>query len=419
METFKALSSLMLNLLCCCLMLHSTNAVNYTETLTMGQSVGVRDTLVSANGKFELGFFNRKNSTKYYVGIWFKKVPIDNIVWVANREYPSSDNSSAIFTIDGNGNLVVKDDRMVYYLTEFSNMGTTHAMLLDSGNLILLNNSNLNILWQSFDHPTDTLLPGMNVWSLRSWTSIDDPSPGVFSLELGDYAYYNFTYDLYCSLIIKKGSDIYLIYNGFYNVSLISEGILTWQGDYESRLVLEVSGELKQQFWSENTKEWVSLKSSTCSQNDSCGSFSICNPQALDPCECLEGFTPYDSDSWKQGNTSTGCVRKKELQCTNTSDDDDDGYFSLDQVDFVSDDLPIFEAQNASTCQRACSKDCSCVAYAFNFTGYCLLWHDQILNLINATVHVGDDPHVDDDSHTSSVFLKLAASELNNNGMID
>ncbi|KAF7826306.1 receptor-like serine/threonine-protein kinase SD1-7 isoform X1 [Senna tora] len=34
---------------------------------------------------------------------------------------------------------------------------------VESGNLLLLNSSNLNILRQSFDYLTDTLLPGMNV----------------------------------------------------------------------------------------------------------------------------------------------------------------------------------------------------------------------------------------------------------------
>ncbi|KAF7826836.1 G-type lectin S-receptor-like serine/threonine-protein kinase [Senna tora] len=63
---------------------------------------------------------------------------------------------------------------------------------VESGNLLLLNSSNLNILWQSFEYLTDTLVPGMIVgvdftsgmsWSLRSWKNEEDPSPGVFSLE--------------------------------------------------------------------------------------------------------------------------------------------------------------------------------------------------------------------------------------------
>jgi hypothetical protein len=67
-----------------------------------------------------------------------------------------------------------------------------HAMLLDTGNLILTNKA-LEVLWQSFDYPTHTILPGMKlgkdfetgyVWSLTSWKSAEDPAAGRFSLQL-------------------------------------------------------------------------------------------------------------------------------------------------------------------------------------------------------------------------------------------
>ncbi|KAH7544248.1 hypothetical protein JRO89_XS15G0135800 [Xanthoceras sorbifolium] len=47
-----------------------------------------------------------------------------------------------------------------------------------------------NFLWQSFDYPGDTLLPGMKLgknlvsgleWSYTSWKSTDDPSQGNFT----------------------------------------------------------------------------------------------------------------------------------------------------------------------------------------------------------------------------------------------
>ena len=62
---------------------------------------------------------------------------------------------------------------------------------LDSGNLVMRDESyvwNSSYIWQSFDHPTDTLLPGMKLgwdlktglnWYLTSWT--DDPSSGNYN----------------------------------------------------------------------------------------------------------------------------------------------------------------------------------------------------------------------------------------------
>ncbi|KAL2535601.1 Receptor-like serine/threonine-protein kinase [Forsythia ovata] len=64
--------------------------------------------------------------------------------------------------------------------------------LLESGNLVLLNEQG-KIVWQSFEFPTDTLLPGMNLTTqqwLTSWKSSSDPAPGRYSVRLNppDYA---------------------------------------------------------------------------------------------------------------------------------------------------------------------------------------------------------------------------------------
>lgn len=51
----------------------------------------------------------------------------------------------------------------------------------------------MSYAWQSFDHPCDTLLPGMKHglnlmtnqnWFLTSWKSLQDPSSGDFTYEL-------------------------------------------------------------------------------------------------------------------------------------------------------------------------------------------------------------------------------------------
>jgi hypothetical protein len=38
------------------------------------------------------------------------------------------------------------------------------AQLLDTGNLILVQRESKRVLWQSFDHATDPLLPNMKLW---------------------------------------------------------------------------------------------------------------------------------------------------------------------------------------------------------------------------------------------------------------
>ena len=65
--------------------------------------------------------------------------------------------------------------------------------LLDSGNLVITEEMDTNLencLWQSFNYPTDTLLPGMKLgWDLRTglnrrlsaWKNWDDPCSADFT----------------------------------------------------------------------------------------------------------------------------------------------------------------------------------------------------------------------------------------------
>ncbi|THG08286.1 hypothetical protein TEA_006529 [Camellia sinensis var. sinensis] len=66
------------------------------------------------------------------------------------------------------------------------------ARLIESRNLVVqdANDESGHFLWQSFDYPCDTLLPGMKVGKnfatglerhLSSWKSSDDPAPGEFT----------------------------------------------------------------------------------------------------------------------------------------------------------------------------------------------------------------------------------------------
>ena len=74
---------LRLMLLVLCPFFHSSHAAR--DTISQGQSITITETIVSADAKFELGFFRPGNSTYQYVGIWFKKVSQQTVTWVANR----------------------------------------------------------------------------------------------------------------------------------------------------------------------------------------------------------------------------------------------------------------------------------------------------------------------------------------------
>ncbi|KAL2327774.1 hypothetical protein Fmac_021201 [Flemingia macrophylla] len=218
------------------------NEATYKEFLQMGQSMGTNDTVISHGGNFELGFFNRtrENSIKYYVGIWSRKVSNDKIVWVANRDY-ALESTSAVLTIQPDGNMVIIDGQVTYRVNKAPNRQVT--------------------------------LLGYT-WSLISWTSPDDPAPGAFTLE------YDSSSDR-ASLIVNNGSNVFWIDDNSNNTIdkvIIRSGVVkqagyfTWPVGNDSRLVLEVSGEVNLENWSDEEKRWVTAQSSKCGTDNSCDS---------------------------------------------------------------------------------------------------------------------------------------------------
>ncbi|XP_057485503.1 G-type lectin S-receptor-like serine/threonine-protein kinase B120 isoform X3 [Actinidia eriantha] len=142
------------------------------------------------------GFFGTGGSaSNHYLGIWFKNDKYKKPVWVANRDNPILDDSG-ILTIRYDGNLVVTDIRLIPIIVNYgllATSGNTTAKLLDSGNLILVEEDESTV-WQSFDYPTDTFLPGIKLGVfdmdtdrirnqiLVSWLSPLVPTSGHFAV---------------------------------------------------------------------------------------------------------------------------------------------------------------------------------------------------------------------------------------------
>jgi len=171
--------------------------------LVPNKPLTVGSTLISDDGTFALGFFSPSNSSRnhYYVGIWYNSIPKDNVVWVANRATPITDPSSATLALTDRSNLVLSNtDGQLLWMANLSsseNVTGGEATLDNTGNFVLRTSEGA-ILWQSFDYPTDTLLPGMNLrlphnrhelqW-LISWKGPQDPSPGSFSFGADPYQF--------------------------------------------------------------------------------------------------------------------------------------------------------------------------------------------------------------------------------------
>ncbi|KAJ0248997.1 PAN/Apple domain-containing protein [Hirschfeldia incana] len=131
-----------------------------------------------------------------YLGVWYNNMYLNDVqdrpVWIANRDNPIPRRPGSL-TVDSLGRLkILRGASTLLNLSSTETTGNTTLKLLDSGNLQLQEmglGGSTRVLWQSFDYPTDTLLPGMKLgfnvktkkrWELRSGLSDTLPASGSF-----------------------------------------------------------------------------------------------------------------------------------------------------------------------------------------------------------------------------------------------
>lgn len=165
------------------------------DSIAPGEPLAGHDTLVSAGagdgGGFALGFFTPPGSNDTYVGVWYARVSPRTVVWVANRADPVpgpvDGNAGATLSVSRACELAVADaNSTVVWSVSPATTGPCTARIRDDGNLVVTDERG-RVAWQGFDHPTDTLLPGMRIgvdfaagnnMTLTAWKSPSDPSPG-------------------------------------------------------------------------------------------------------------------------------------------------------------------------------------------------------------------------------------------------
>ncbi|KAF5794644.1 putative protein kinase RLK-Pelle-DLSV family [Helianthus annuus] len=406
------------------------------DTIVVHQNLLDGETIISGNAAFELGFFSPGSSKYRYLGIWFKNTSPHTVAWVANRETPLTD-SSGMLKLDSQGILsLVNSSGTTIWSSNSTTSGTNAnpvAHLLDTGNLVIKseNQTNKNILiWQSFDYPGDTYLPGMKLGKnfitgremyVTSWKSADDPSPGKytirFSMVKGNYQQvhirkssviegrigpyngiafagqpsyksnplYTFNFDM-----IVDENEMYFVLN-FMSTSFLLRLIVTPGGKYE--------------VWhlDMHNKEWTQdllLPSDKCDSYGLCGPYGSCNTLTFLTCGCLKGFQLRDPQAMSTDNWRSGCRRTRSLDCA-----PEEGFLKVSSIKLPDTQNAVFNANlSLQQCEVACKNNCSCTAYTNpNITPGgvgCLLWFGDLIDIRVYQVN-GQD-----------LYVRLAASEL-------
>ncbi|VAH55400.1 unnamed protein product [Triticum turgidum subsp. durum] len=415
------------------------------DRLVSGKPLYPGATVISDGGAFALGFFSPSNSTpaKLYLGIWYNGIPELTVVWVANRKIPVtnntlsppalslSTNSSNLVLSDGSGRVIWTTDAVA---STSSSSSPSTAVLENTGNLVV-RLPNGSMLWQSFDHYTDTVLPGMKLrfkygaqgggQHLVSWKGPDDPSPGRFSYGADPATHLQiFLWDRERPVVRSSPWTGYLVMselqyqqdnNGAAVVvylSVVDDGeeiYMTYTVAADApriRYVVTHSGEYQLRSWSNMSSVWLVLSrwpSQECKRYGYCGPFGYCD-DSVRTCKCLEGFEPASTNEWDKGRFSAGCRRKDLLDCK------DDGFSALpgmkspDGFTRVGRDMSTSEE-----CAAECRRNCSCVAYAYanlssgrgrsgGNVSRCLVWSGDLVD----TAKIGEGLDAD------TLYLRLA-----------
>uniref|UniRef100_A0A0D9V8Q3 Receptor-like serine/threonine-protein kinase n=1 Tax=Leersia perrieri TaxID=77586 RepID=A0A0D9V8Q3_9ORYZ len=403
--------------------------------LLIGESLSVErassDILVSPNGVFAFGFYNL-SSTVFVVSVWFAASADRTVAWTANRHRPVHAAGSKL-TLPrrrrkhgGGGGLVLTDyDGTVVWEANYSiNSGVDAAAaeLTDEGNLVVRGEDG-GVMWQSFDWPTDTLLPTQPVTATARLTTNDVMHPtSYYSLRFDDRYILSLAYDgPEISNIYWPDPDVSSWLNGriSYNVSrrgalddagffLASDNTTFAASDADAvtvrrrRLTLDHDGNLRLYTlrdaaaggdggWSVT---WTAF-SQPCGIHGLCGWNGLCAYTPRSPsCSCPPGYFPADA-----ADRGRGCVPAFNFTCAGNGDGGGEmGFARLPETDFWGSDLTLVSSASVDACKAACLALCNCVAFEYkDDAGDCYLKSA----LFNGKTYPG---------YPGTVYLKLPAN---------
>ncbi|KAI4376891.1 hypothetical protein MLD38_014599 [Melastoma candidum] len=335
--------------------------------------------LVSGNGNFGFGFTSVQDSQNYLVVVHMGG---DAVVWSANRGSPVA--GSDLFVFDDTGNAFLEKGGGVLWSTGTGNMSVSEMQLQDSGNLALVGNDS-SVIWQSFSHPTDTILSnqefrqGMSLVSSpgsQNWSYVLEIKSGdmILSVNYSDpQAYWSMGTDS-GRIINQAGGPVVsasLVANTwrFYDKdkNFLWQYIFVDSADLNTTwaAILGNDGIISFSSLGLNGAQDTSstkIPSDACSTPEPCAPYQICDNS--NRCQCPPSLIPYQN-----------CIRGVTSPCNNSQGAVDlvstgvgIGYFALR---FTSPSMK----SDLIGCKTSCLGNCSCLAMFFqNSSGDCYLF---------------------------------------------
>ncbi|KAH7404844.1 hypothetical protein KP509_15G046400 [Ceratopteris richardii] len=318
-----------------------------------------------------------------------------NIIWTANRLHAVSTSFISLrLRDDGNLVLLSEDMQTPIWSSDTAGKGVTTMTLFNDPISLVLRDLKGTIIWQSGDHPTDTLgnnnflLPSQN---LTSWASPIDPSPGRYTLVMEP-----------CGLALymmgARSSQRYwaLDYNGRLSwegtcrthsqlAACISDaGTIEFNSNYanhmrcdyasgglfplynvklpdrsQNHFLLRLKYDGNLQVLSSISTDARQSTPQGCLLPNFCGPYGICMDGETVQCICplnASFFSPVNS-----ANSLEGCKPNHEVECNSSSRSQETMMLKVDGVEYVGNNytepLNLFSEEE---CKKHCENNCSC-----------------------------------------------------------
>ncbi|KAI0495662.1 hypothetical protein KFK09_021965 [Dendrobium nobile] len=323
--------------------------------------------------------------------------PTSTIVWSANPAAPAPYNS--VLSLSTAGLAISLPNGSLLWSTPVLSRHAAALQLTDSGNFLLLDAANIS-LWQSFDHPTDTLLSSQRLPVGSSLTT----SAGDYHLRVnvedailfwsnGDQQYWRLSTDPLSvkdlndpvAYMASNGTGLYLFSAGgravyFVNLPLTKLKFIRLQPTGQL-IVMGYSGK-----GSVLNNELVA-PSGACDLPLSCGKLDVCTVQSRGVvCNCpaslkalpAGGCSPTDSSSLASISDCAG--NKNQSEASYLSLGSKTGYFANKFA------IPASAGGNFSSCRSLCTVNCFCLGFFYqNSSKSCFLIKNQIGSLLSAS----------------------------------
>ncbi|KAM7503139.1 hypothetical protein LguiB_002043 [Lonicera macranthoides] len=342
--------------------------------------------------RFACGFFCNGNCTSYHFAIYIVTLtgtgggniltPIyfPQVVWSANRNKPVGSNATLQLSLDGD--LVLRDaDGTLVWSTNTASKNVAGLNLTDEGNLVLFDENNSTV-WQSFDYPTDALVPGQKLvvgkrlTASVSATNSAQPEQGWFSLfptNEGLFASIESNPpQVYAQYLVRgpkanPGPSYVRFLNGSLAFFINSvepgdpDGVISIpQASSAQYMKLESDGHLKVYEWESEWKEVADLlwgiggSLGVCNYPMVCGKNGICSNAQ---CSCPRSFRPISD---RQPNL--GCSEIVPLTCNSSQ------YHTFVELEyFIFNPYLNLSRIDMESCKQECLRNCSCKAAIFRY----------------------------------------------------